>query len=161
MQILLALAAVLHPMPSAADAPDWWLVSFGGAKPERLVVFMDKNSVTRDGNVVTAWEADYAEPATPGTAAAYSKAQFEYDCAARSFKTISLVEHHADGVAVSKIATTQPTAATPVAAHSMGETEMKFACGEGVNAQQIGSKLDVAQLGQAILDGLDQAVASK
>jgi hypothetical protein len=161
MQALLALAAILQPMISAAHAEDWWLVSYGGAKPERMVVFVDKQSVTRSANIVRAWEADYHEASEAGGPAGYTKALFEYDCTRKTFKTISLLEQRADGVAIDKAIEPGFASAAPVAAGTMGDTEMKFACGQSVGATQIGGGLDVARVGKAILDGLDGAVASK
>src|ERR1700712_18379 len=102
MQALLVFAAVLQPLIGAAHSEDWWLVSYGGAKPERMVVFVDKNSVSRTGNVARAWEADYTEDGDGRSTQGYTKAQFEYDCAAKTFRTVALVEHRADGVAVDK-----------------------------------------------------------
>ena len=161
MQALLALAAILQPMISTVGMEDWWLVSYGGDRPERMVVFVDKNSVQRTGNVVRAWEADYQETGDAGHGDGYSKAEFEFDCAARTFRTIAIVEQRGNGVAVSRPVGADLAVPTAVAANTLGETEMKFVCGHSVGATQIGGGLDVAKVGKAILAGLDGSMAQK
>jgi len=60
MRLVMILAALVG-MPTLAAAETWRSVGWAGEKPQRYFYFVDVDSVTRDGNMVTFWEQESLE----------------------------------------------------------------------------------------------------
>jgi hypothetical protein len=62
---LVVLLAALIGMAAPAAAETWRSVGWAGEKPSRYFYFIDVDSVTRDGDLVTFWEQESLEADEP------------------------------------------------------------------------------------------------
>lgn len=143
-------------IPAKASASDWWFVELGGNKPNRSVIFMDRLSIqSQSANVKRIWSETYYETALQGVQT--DKTLWEFSCASQTYKVISWIDYKANGdVARSQTPSyySQPT--EPVAPDTVGESELKFVCGQQSNAIEFGEIPDLISTGKGALAVLDK-----
>ena len=89
--ILIALTAVTA---TPAVAAEWWLVGdrnpFGGEAPHRTILFVDRESISRDGSKVLVWTAiEHESVRSDGEMS--RKHYRRYDCALRKYTTLKML----------------------------------------------------------------------
>lgn len=124
MALLLAALLALQP---AADAADWWYVEIAVAPGDQDAFYADRASIRRNGDHVVINEAREGERVDEGGMIG-SRTRAEYDCRARSARVVHYVYLRPDGSSVNDGDPNETL--RPVTPNSIGESLMRFACGE-------------------------------
>lgn len=148
---LLNLAAIATP----AQASEWWFVESTGTKPRRAAIFMDKASIVIGADKARAWQQTYYEDRSDSIAS--DKRLIEYDCASRSYRTISYINYNSRGeTIVSRTLQSADQRIESIAPDTVIEAQMKFACGAQTAAIKLGAITNIEAVGQAALDFIEE-----
>lgn len=125
LSFFLALAAASVP----AKAAEWWLVSTSGDRPNRSLIFMDKNSATVDyESRVSAWGLEIYETAQKD-GRRKEKVLHIFDCKKRTMSLASLIVFgNNDRLINSYNWKSYEQDANSVVPDSVGEAQWEFAC---------------------------------
>ncbi|WP_443025670.1 surface-adhesin E family protein [Sphingomonas sp. PB2P12] len=126
-------ASCLAAVSAPAAATDWTKTA---TLPDGTAIYVDRDSISRSGSHVLAWEKwDYtAAPRNPNRAYAVEKDRREHDCAAGGTRLREAIEYDANGDVLKSYSwasgESQYRASPP---ESVGEATQKFVCGGASN----------------------------
>jgi S1-C subfamily serine protease len=120
--------AIVFGWTSAAQAADWWWVGFSGTAPNRVVSYVDRESIRQvDGGITEVWSLAVGETPMPN-GQQHQANHFAFKCRQRTFSALGRIALDPAWQRV-PLMDPAPTAYAPVAAGSIGQSVMNLTCG--------------------------------
>lgn len=118
--VSILLGLTVAPVP--AFASQWWYVNSGPGR----VLFVDAQSIARKKNIVDYWTMHVIRPGEPEV---MTKSHMRADCGKRSLTLLNLLRYDEQGRAIGA-PLASPVPAQIVAPDTLGDAELRFACGD-------------------------------
>ncbi len=118
LSVLLGLG--LAPVPALAS--EWWYVNSGLGR----VLFVDAQSIVRKKDAVDYWAMHVIRPGEPEV---LTKSHMRADCGKRRLTLLTILRYDEQGKIIGA-ALTRPVPAQVVAPDTLGDAELRFACGD-------------------------------
>jgi S1-C subfamily serine protease len=116
-------------LSSPATAAEWWWIGFNGATPNRVVTYVDRETVHDSGRgKMQVWTLAVGESALPN-GQQHQGTLYELKCRERSLSMLKRVALDSAGAPMT-MAETVPSGFSPVARGSIGESVLNFVCGK-------------------------------
>jgi S1-C subfamily serine protease len=120
--------AILSGWTSAAQAADWWWVGFSGNAPNRVISYVDRESIRQaNGGITEVWSLAVGEAPLPN-GQQHQANHFAFKCRQRTFSALGRIALDPTWHRV-PLMDAPPTAFAPVAPGSIGESVMNLTCG--------------------------------
>ena len=135
-------AAILLWSSTAAEAADWWWIGLNGNAPNRVLTYVDRESIRQlGGGIVEVWLLAVGETPLPN-GQQHQANHWAFKCRQRSFSALGRIALDPAWRRL-PLADPAPTAYAPLASGSIGESAMNLVCGH-----PSGSELHVDQPAQ-------------
>lgn len=140
--LLTTLAALLASSPAAAT--DWWWLGLNGEPPNRVVTYLERDTIARSGrHLLQAWTLAVGESPLP-SGQQHQRTLYALNCRDRSLGMLNRIAYDSTGsrLNVPKAVPEELAQARP---GSIGETIVNFACGRGSGSEmQVGNPVEHA-----------------
>lgn len=123
-------------MSAPASAEQWWWIGLNGNAPQRVVTYVDKDSVRGiSSGAVEVWTLAVGEtPLTSGQQ--HQAARYAIRCNGNSFATTGLIAYDAQGSKMPLVAT-PPAGFGPAVPGSIGESVVRLVCGRPAGNERL------------------------
>ena len=120
--IILSALLGLVAAPVSAIASEWWYVNSGPGR----VLFVDAQSIERKKDAVDYWTMHVIRPGEPEV---MRKSHMRADCGKRRLTLLRILRYDEQGQIIAD-ESTRPVPAQVVAPDTLGDAELRFACGD-------------------------------
>jgi S1-C subfamily serine protease len=128
MKMRIWAASVLLCSSGAAQAADWWWIGLNGSAPNRVLTYVDRETIHPGNNgTVEAWAFAVGETHLPN-GQQHQATHYGFRCRQGSFATLGRIAYGEAGN-VLPLMDVPPSAYAPVEANSIGESVLRVACG--------------------------------